>query len=173
MNWSTLALTLAAVSASLAAVDKAADHADYCYTGDDARESAQLLAKSLRIIDADWETTTDAENVTLKAKGWVVLLSPKMVKDGIDRIVLCSYYPGKSKGNASDPSCLKLMNELNKGNNLLKFCVDPDGDIQVQTSISFRNRLSADDLREAIEYFRVGTTLMMAEQKEQLLKFFK
>jgi hypothetical protein len=177
----TITVALVVTGSLIAMAPPPSEGADFVYSGQDDNEACRLLMKSLRAINSEWEVEQfdNLPMVVLRRPDVqgefqpVLLIEPKMVLRGMDRIVFHSMFAGEA-GLSRNLKGLQFFNKLNSEVAGMSFSVMDDGKVTVESCLDLRNNLPGRDLAEFIE--DIDTTYRMLlvnpDTKDGMLKYF-
>ncbi len=172
--WTSLlaltALIAGGAAAATALEEPLPPEADFYYVGDDDIRAAQLLHDCMKRNPVFESVETRGESVVAKLPTGYYFFRLATFRTLSDRIIMTEFFRG-TPGNQNDCAALQLINEINDGQNQVKFSWDKDGDLRAQTSIAFDNLLTGEQLDDHIA-FHLFTMLSVIEDHGDALDRF-
>ncbi len=136
----------------------------FVFGGDDDAKAAVLLGDWLKKHQIT-VTQVAQGDVGVAVNGWRILLSPKMYTGGeIDRFVTTLFFAPQDKWKGSK-ELRDFANDLNVRWNIGGFYVDTDGDLVLQTALTFEDQVSWDEMKGYFDW--LTTTMVTLGSKEK------
>ena len=152
-------LLLACVSLTAFAADS------ITLTGEDDTKGGKRLGAWMAANDFE-ATTLESGSVQVKGKVLSMVLTPRLTKDSIDRILVSCFFTVTDEAKADLPALSDMVMSLNAQSTVGCFSLDKDNDLMVQSHITFIDTVDKEEIEKFLSWFDTATFVLLTKDKK-------
>jgi len=143
---------------------------EFVCTTDDAAQGARQLKAFLD--EHDVKVLKLGSEAVYVDRVFKMALEPKLSDDGLDRIVVHVFFTPKAEYKTGG-TIVQLANDLDRQYNVGGFFVDGDGDLVLQSQMTFVDRISWEEIDGFLEWLSLSLLIMAMSDQTGFSKYIK
>jgi hypothetical protein len=128
--------------------------------GADNKAAAQKLAAYLK-GEKLAVVNTFPDSVVVKYENENVVLEPKMLPGGINRLVVKKIYAVRAKDEAAAAALKDLLWKINCNYNMAQFVLDTNRNLVIQSQMTFTEGVSREEIEKYLKFFNMSMVMVL------------